>query len=523
MRVEAKPAPANYLPFDEEELERSVVDRFRRVASWLGPATALSFKKQNASFDLLERRSNALASYLLDSLGPSPEPVAMFFRHGGAYNIAQLAILKARKFYVSIDPGSSAERQQLLFTDIGARMLLIDDVHEQQAEMVKGAFPELAVVNVDRLQLPDGNQAPTIGPTPDDIATIVYTSGSTGTPLGVMLTHRNMLFIARSHGRDFRLSPKDRATHVCPLWTVASSSEVFSALLNGTCLYPCSIKDAGIPEYLRLLRDERITTFTASPALFRLLFSLVKQNNQFPSVRLIRLGGDRTTKADFNLYKEVFADDCILRLGYGSSEFVLATQIMLDKNSSIAGEILPIGFPIEGCEIAILDQAGNEITDEEQGEIAIRSKYLSPGYWRGQELTEQRFRQEAGIRVRRYLTRDIGYRDSTGCLHHAGRSDAQVKIYGKFVSVSAVEKALLGVNGIRDAVVMPIDKLARDVELAAFVVLDDRQLGPPKIRADLLKVLAPELVPRRIVLLDELPLLVNNKVNRLKLKELLAV
>src|SRR5690606_18312387 len=118
--------------------------------------------------------------------------------------------------------------------------------------------------------------------------------GSTGEPQGVVLTHRNVLAIARNHGRDFRLGIDDRATQLCPLWTAASCSEIFSALLNGCTLYPCAIKEQGVAAFLEVLDEERISTLTAAPPLFRLLFSAVDPGRRFDSVRLIRLGGDRT-------------------------------------------------------------------------------------------------------------------------------------------------------------------------------------------------------------------------------------
>lgn len=513
---------ACYIPFEEGELELSLVDRFRHVARSLGSQPVINFNGTSLSFAALEERSNVLAQALLEALGRGTEPVAMFFKPGALYHIAQLAVLKTGKFYVNMDPGVSQERHLLLFNDIGARVLLIDAAHESQAEAIKRALPSLQVVNVESLQFPQSKARSAVELQPDDLAAVVYTSGSTGPAQGVMLTHRNLLFIARSHGRDFKLGTADRATQVCPLWTVASNSEFFSAALSGACLYPYSIKDAGMPGYLKLLRHEQITTFTASPAVFRALFSSVKTKGQFPSVRVIRLGGERTTRSDFNLYKEVFEDASTLRLLYGSSEFVPATQMVLTKVSQFTGEVLPIGYPIEGCEIALLDEEGNEVAHGEYGEITITSEYLSPGYWRNPALTRARFRQQDPGTVRTYFTRDIGRRDASGCLHHAGRNDARIKIYGKFVSVDDVEEALLRVNGVRDAVIMPVDKPPRAVELAAFVVLHDQQLDAIGIRSELLKTLAPELVPKQIVLLSELPLLVNNKVNRLKLKEMLA-
>lgn len=522
MLREPSESNSQFLPFTEQELDTTIVARFRQVARSMGSSAAVVMNDASISFEDLDLTSDALANQLLRTFGEVREPVALFFSHGISHNCAQLAVLKSGRFFVNVDPGSS-ERHAAILNDVGARIVLSDSEHEALAHAVAKQFKDMHVLNVECLTpAADLEYPPSVNVNPHDLATIVYTSGSTGSPQGVMLTHQNLLFIARSHGRDFKLSVEDRATQICPLWTIASNSEIFSTLLNGACLYPYSIKRSGIPGYLKLLREERITTLVCSPALFRLLFGTAIRKQSYPAVRLIRLGGDRTTRADFNLYREVFSDECLLRLGYGSSEFVLATQFFVSRQSDVTDEVLPIGYPIAGCDVAVVNENGDEVETGQKGEIVLTSPYLSPGYWRNEALTSARFKLRAASQERSYLTRDIGYRDAMGRLHHAGRNDARVKIYGKFVSVDDVEKTLLGMTGIKDAVVLAVDHALKGAELAAFVVPSGPGLDAPAIRDTLLNQLPPEMVPSHILLLDALPLLVNNKVDRLKLKALVT-
>lgn len=508
------------VPFKESDLEYSIVERFRQVATILGSSIAITGKSAHLSYTAIEQQSNAFGGMLIDLFGDAPEPVVILMTHGIPYHVFQLAVLKSRKFFVSIDPSLSMNRILLMLRDLGARVLLVDDAHEGLASKIRMEISTIVVLNAEHLSPPKHcaiARLPTIKHC--DIATVVYTSGSTGPPQGVILTHQNILFIAMSHGRDFQLSTEDRATHVCPHWTIASNSEAFTALLNGVKLYPYCMRRGGRIGYLNLLRSEGITTFTASPVLFRLLFSSINCADQFPSVRLIRLGGDRTTKLDLRIFKDVFSDECLLRLGYGSSEFVVATQLFVDKSSRFSGDILPIGYPVEGCEVFLVGTSEGDVAGKDFGEIAIRSKYLSPGYWLNPDLTSKRFGQESSSSERVYYTRDFGRIDANGCLHHSGRSDSRIKIYGKFVLVSDIEEVLLAIEEVRDAVVMPVAGHNQDIELVAFVRLGVTEVSVLDIRLELLKVLSPEQVPKKIFILEVFPLLVNNKIDRLKLRE----
>ncbi len=513
--------PIQFCAFSEEELESSVVDRFRSIVSKYGNRLAVKVHHQYIDYSSLERKSNVMAHVLLEMLGSEKEPVAMMFKHGLNHISTTLAVLKTGKFYSNLDCDLDYTRQALILTDLETRILLCDSTCLRKAEFHKNGFPALKIINIENLHLSSELPSPPIKISPNDFASIVYTSGSTGAPQGVVLSHQNILANARNHGHDFCLSVEDRATQICPLWTAASGSEIFSALLNGTSLFPFSIKDDGIVNYLALLCEENITTITATPVLFRMIFSAARQNQKFPSMRLIRLGGDRTTRAEFELFKQHFHDHCLLRLGYGSSEFMQITQLFLDKSYHPVGEILPIGFPMRDCDIRLLDDTGKQVANGAYGEISVASKFLSVGYWHNKALTEERFLTVgAKSGPRRYLTRDIGYEDSAGCLHHLGRKDSQVKIYGKMVLISDVEKALLGIAGVSEAVVTPFDSGERGTELAAFVVVVNEGLTTQSIRTELAKKIALDIMPRRISILEKMPLLINNKINRLKLHEI---
>ncbi|HWK54198.1 MAG TPA: AMP-binding protein, partial [Hyphomicrobiales bacterium] len=240
---------------------------------------------------------------------------------------------------------------------------------------------------------------------------------------------------------------------------------------------------------------------------------------QFPAMRMLRLAGDRTTRRDLALFRKHFGAHCLLRVGLGASEALLYAQHFLTPADEIDGEVVPVGHAVADMELLLLNEAGQPVPPGEYGEIAVRSRYLSLGYWRNPALTAQRFLPDpAGDGQRVYLSRDIGYVDAQGLLHHVGRSDSRVKLHGRMVVVSDVEEILLAMPGVREAVVAPYDGGANGTELAAFVVAPG--LAVRDLRRALAQRLPAGLLPRRVELLDSLPLQLNNKINRLKLKEL---
>jgi len=515
--------PTHCTAFPREELATSIVARFGRLAQRHAGHAAIKYHNSILSYGELERRSNGLAQLLLALRGRSSAPVALLFRQGSSCHIAQLAILKTGTCYSHIDHELGLVRQTLILANLGASLLLCDAACLAQAEALACKFRHLCVIDIEALAWRDQPQPPGAEIHPGDDACIVYTSGSTGEPQGVVLSHRNVLAIARNHGKDFRLSCDDRAAQLCPLWTAASCSEVFSALLNGCTLYPWAIKEQGIQAFLRLLENERISTLTASPPLFRMLFSAAESGQQFSSLRLLRLGGDRTLRSDLTLFRQHFGPHCLLRLGYGAAEYMQISQLFIDHSYEATAEILPVGRPMADCELLLLDDEGQPVPTGEYGEIAVRSRYLGRGYWNNPALTQERYRSDGtdpALQV--YLTRDIGYLDAAGDLHHIGRKDARLKLYGKLVLMSDIEQALLNIPGVRDAVVIPIDSGARGTELAAFVAADSSQLDAASMRKALAQQLVPELIPRTFSVLEALPLGLSNKINRLSLKQLAA-
>ena len=513
--------PQHYAEFPGSDLNGSIVDRFRKIVAQHGARVAIQHNDESITYALLDLASSALAALLLTRISLSRAPVAMMYKHGPSYNVAQFAVLKSGNFYANIDCELKLERQLLILGDLDARIILCDDACAAKAGLLAQAFPDLLVVNTESVDLFGPGNLPEISITPQDYAYIVYTSGSTGPPQGVIVSHASVLHFTRNHTNYMHLHSDDRATQICPLWTGASAAEIFPVLLNGASLFPYSVNTHGLQQLTNLLTTERITMFTAVPILFRMTMQAIGEDKKFADMRMLRLAGDRTTRAEVALFQKHFTKKCLLRVGLGASEALMFAHFFIDTEYQMAGEIAPVGYALEDMELLLLDDDWNEIkTAGEYGEIAVRSKYLSVGYWKNPALTQERFLTDGLDHEKKiYLSRDIGYRDAQGRLHHAGRIDARVKIYGKMYLVTDVEAALLGINHIKEAVVIPFDSGARGTELAAYIVTENGYCDLAAIRQQLAAKVAAEIRPRTITILDAMPLHTNNKINRLQLKD----
>jgi acyl-coenzyme A synthetase/AMP-(fatty) acid ligase len=512
--------PQHYVAFPKSELEGNIVERFRKIVSLHHEQPAIKHNGAAIAYGELELASNALASLLLSRIGPAREPVVMMFKHGIGAHVAQLAVLKSGKFYAHIDCDLNFERQTLILGNLEARVLLCDDACENKARWLASAFPAVTVLNTGQVDVAAAEELAEVNIGPKDYAHIVYTSGSTGPPQGVVVSHENVLQITCNHTNYMHIRSDDRATAICPLSTAASGAEIFAMLLNGATLFPYSVSDQGLVQLTKLFIDEKITLFTAVPTLFRMLMRVAPQDEKFPAMRLIKLAGDRTTRVEVELFRQHFTPRCLLRLGLGSSEVLMFVHFYIDSEYSMTDEIAPAGYPLDGIEVLLVDDDLNEIrTVGECGEIVVRSTYLSVGYWNNPELTRERFLADsAGGDKGMYLTRDIGYFDDQGRLHHVGRKDARVKIYGKMYLISDVEEALLGIRGVTEAIVVPFDSGERGTELAAYIVTEPGCADLPTIRQQLAEKVVAEARPRTITVLDSMPLQMNNKINRLELR-----
>lgn len=510
-----------FIAFAPDELEQSLPDRFEQTVSRQPSRLAIKEGVRELTYDCLNRAANRLAHAILAKRGDAPEPVVLMLEHGTPAIVGVLGALKAGKLYVPLDPLCPAARVSYIFQDAKAR-LVIGAGRSDPCSREAGVQGD-AMIWLDDL----GDAAPEDNPvlvlSPDRLAAIFYTSGSTGQPKGVAFSHRNLLHCAKQHINTCHVSCADRTTLLFPYMFSWSTSDIFGVLLSGGSLFPYNVARHGTASLGCLIEEEQITIAQCAATVFRNFAEALPADKRLPHLRLLSIGGEPIRRRDVELFRAHFSPQCLLKLGFGMTEAAgCATAIYLGPTTPLDGEIMPAGYPTDDLELTLQDSDGGVVPRGQVGEIVLRSRYLSQGYWGRPELNSQRFGGDpAGDGVRILRTGDLGRMGPDGCLYHLGRGDSQLKVRGQRVEAQEVERRLCETDGVANAAVTVRPDASGENRLVAYVVAQ----GSPaptvsRLRRELSVSLPEHMVPSAFVFLDKLPLMPSGKVDRQTLPEL---
>jgi amino acid adenylation domain-containing protein len=351
---------------------------------------------------------------------------------------------------------------------------------------------------------------------PETTAYILYTSGSTGQPKGVVQNHGNLLHHIRTYTNSLHISQDDRLTLLSSYSFDAAVMDIFGALLNGATVCLFNVREEGLDRLAAWLVRQEITIYHSTPTVYRCLVSSLTGQEQFPRIRMVVLGGEDVCRRDVDLYRRYFSDHCLLVNGLGPTESTLALQHVMNAQSVIVGNRVPVGFPVEDTEVSLLNGAGEEVAVYAIGEIQICSAHLATGYWQQPELTDAAFRPAAGDGKRRtYRTGDLGRRLPDGSIEFVGRKDGQVKIRGHRVELEEIETQILEHDGVKAAVVAVSEESAGERRLLAYVVPGEgHTLSASALHRALSERLPAYMLPSAFVWLASMPMLPNGKVDR---------
>ena len=502
-----------FVEFPTRDVESSIPERFEKIVAMYLDRPAVNMGGRALTYDELNRTANRLARTIVDRQGEGNEPVAIFLDHGAPVIPAMLGILKAGKIFVVIDPSFPEERIHYLLADSQARLLIAGTgtLPLAKANLQKGT----RLINIDELEGSLVGENLKLGLAPDSLAALIYTSGSTGQPKGVIQTHRNILHTILRDTVAVHFSPRDRLALLRSPSTSGAIADLFDGLLNGAAVYPYSLAKDGFVRLAAWLIHEEITVFDSVSSSFRHFVSALSSES-FPHLRLLCIGGEPVYANDVEIYKKHFADECILAVRLGCGEAGKVSQYMIDKSTEIQNNDVPVGYAHEDLQILILDEDGEPAKAGAIGEIAIRSRFLSPGYWRMREMTESRFLSDPnGGDERTYLSGDLGWLTDDGCLFHRGRKDSQTKIRGFQVEIAEVERVLLQHDGVKETIVIGQADHAGERRLVAYCVPHKWPgITVSELRRWLRKTLPEYMIPSAFVMLAAMPTTPAGKLDR---------
>jgi len=483
--------------------------------------------EQTISFQRLDRESDRLAGELKVCQDVSENRVAVYMPPGIDFMIAVLGILKTGAAYVPLDINDPAERIRHMLHRIDPAQVIT------LPERVDRLSPELAVpvkllrTGQDPLPeaLPEHCTGPAHGPNgvsepghpcdPASIAYIIHTSGSTGIPKGIPISHQALSNLLAAFDRLQPIGPKDR----CALWSGlnfdVSVYEIWSALVSGATLFiPDDRVRFDAQAFIHWLKDNRITSAYIPP----FMIADLARSPVFPNSLKRLLTGVSAIPAQL-LYdiKHRHPDLCLIN-GYGPAEATVCATLYPVPDRIPETDIAPIGRPVPNLDIYVLNPDGSPVPPGEKGEICIAGIQVTNGYLNDPEQTAQKFTQNPfshpphpPIQGRMYKTGDQGMWLSDGNLMFSGRIDFQIKYKGTRIEPGEIEQVLTAFPGISQAAVVLKKNPAGQEQLTAFINAD-----PDKIR--LMEFLAEKLprtlLPDVLVSLPALPQTSRGKIDR---------
>ena len=481
---------------------RSVVDLFREAAGRYPDNIAVICEDEKCTYREADRISDNIAAYIEKQGLKRGDVVSILIPRGIYQAVASLGALKAGCAYQPLDATYPPERLNFMLEDASAGLLITT---EELGSLVNG-YEGKRLTLKEAAELPDGK--PENKPEPGDTFILLYTSGSTGVPKGVRLTHGNLVCFIEWYTRFYELSEKDRVGQYASYGFDACMMDMYPALSSGAAIVI-------VPEEMRLDLNAMNRYFISHEV--SLSFMTTQVGRQFasemenPFLRAISVGGEKLASMEppkgVNFYNL-----------YGPTEgTILVTVYQVTRRE----ENIPIGHPAADVKCYVVDTFGHLLPPGALGELIIAGPHVAAGYLNRPEKTAEVFIKnpfDKGEYENAYRTGDIVRYRTDGEIEFIGRRDGQVKIHGFRVELSEVEAVIRDYPGVRDAAVVAKDLGADGKAVAAYYV-SDKAVSPKDIAEFIRERKPPYMVPASIMQLDVIPLNQNGKVNRRALPE----
>ena len=494
-------------------LHTLVADQVARTPA----AIAVTSATRTLTYLALDTEANQLARALVArGVGPDVR-VGVCLERGADLVVALLAVLKAGGAYVPLDPAYPAERWAFMLADAGVRVCV---AHTSVLGALRHVFPadlEIVLVGPDR-EIPTSEAAeaaePTSRPvTSSHLAYLLYTSGSTGQPKGVMVTHRNVVNLLEAMRETISLGADDRFLAITPLSFDIAALELWLPLTTGARVVVADRGAGGDPvELTRLIDAAQITVMQSTPVTWRLLMQHGWRGRS--GFRAI-CGGEELPSA---LAKAVLKTDVTLVNGYGPTETTIYST-----SYHVCDATVSIGRPLANTEVYLVDRHFELVPQGAIGELLIGGDGVARGYAQRPALTAERFVPNPyGPRGSRlYRTGDAAGWNADGSLRFHGRLDNQIKLHGHRIELGEISSVLETHPSVRESAVLLREDVPGQPQLVAYVVpvaglpaLETDAARDRPLRQHLQARLPEYMVPSVLVPLAALPLTPNGKLDR---------
>ena len=474
-------------------------------------AVAVVFEQQQLTYRELNSRANQLAHYL-QALGVGPDVlVGLCVERSLEMVVGVLGILKAGGAYVPLDPTYPFERLAFMLQDTQVSVLLIlarfiNSLPQHQAHVVC-LDTDLEVIAQHSQENPVNHV------TPDHLAYVMYTSGSTGQPKGVTVIHRSVVRLVKCCNYA-NLSAEEVFLQLAPISFDAATFEIWGSLLWGARLVVMPAHTPSLHELAQAIQQYQVTTLWLTAGLFHLMVD--ERLKDLKPVRQLLVGGDVLSVPHVNKVVQQLPGLKLIN-GYGPTENTTFTCCYSIIQSTEVGSSIPIGRPIANTQIYLLDSDLEPVPVGVSGELYIGGEGLARGYLNRPELTAERFiphpfSNQPGTRL--YKTGDLARYLPDAKIEFLGRIDQQVKLRGFRIELGEIEAVLSQHPAVRQNVVILREDVPGDQRLVVYCVPQQQAPTVNDLRQFLQEKLPEYMMPSAFVLLESLPLTPNGKVDR---------
>jgi D-alanine--poly(phosphoribitol) ligase subunit 1 len=504
-------------------IARAVAQHSTRPAVWA--------RGETLTYNEFWQAAGAIGRGLLQAGARPGDNIAILSARSVTAYTAILGVLRAGCTYVPLNPRFPLARNRAILSASGATALIIDrksstqfpellDEAPDHLKLVVCPEPQTIVRSsglsvIDRADLENGDDD-FVWPEahPDDLAYLLFTSGSTGAPKGVPIRHRSVCDYVASISALSPVTPEDRLIQLVDLTFDLSAHDMFLSWSNGASIV--SVPENATLIAPRFVQDQEVTGWLSVPSAVGLAHQAgLLEPGALHSVRFTHFCGEALPRSVAETWSRAAPNSKIFNL-YGPTEATIAFSYYQYTPGEAGPTAIPIGRPLDGQDMAIFDEVGRRLSLGDTGEIHLAGSQLSPGYWRAPHLDTERFVTINGQRW--YRTGDMGRLEDDG-YHYLGRMDRQTKIRGYRVELLEIEGVLRSASGRDVVAAVPWPRLGEGVAEGVVGFILGGAVNTDDIRAKISKALPDYMVPSRILLLDELPLNANDKIDYKALEE----
>jgi amino acid adenylation domain-containing protein len=521
---------------------RTLRSGFLHHAAVQPDAAAVVVRGKVLSYGELENKARCWANAILRARGKPTERVGVFAYRSDVSYVATVASLLAGAAFVPLNPTFPSEKSRAMIAAAELDAIIIDKICFPHAiNALQGhsglvvLMPESEASDMQDLdcRLYDAAELKRVPPLqelppvcPDDVAYLLFTSGSTGAPKGVPVTHGNVVGFLDAMSKRYGISSDDRFSQTFDQTFDLSVFDLFMAWSNGACVYSLSTIELLAPT--KFINTNELTVWFSVPSLpAHMIRRKTLVPNSMPSLRWSLFCGEPLPRRTAESWQEA-APNSIVENQYGPTELTIACFVhRWNSNTSpplCQNDVVPIGRPYPGMAAMVIGEDQLPLADNGTGELCVTGPQMTSGYWRDAAKTSERFINLAisPFETRRfYRTGDRVQRLAGGDYVFLGRTDFQIKVLGHRVELGEVECALRSLPSVEHAIAvgLPVGQTSADA-LIAF--LSGVGIDETAVLDRARSVLPPYAVPQRLIILDQMPLNSNGKVDRRALEQSLT-